>query len=339
VQKLKTVRNAPAQRRQSGFTLIETMVSLVILLAATGFVMSGMVQLMRTQGTIVNRTEMHSSVRSATELMQQEIGQAGMVSLPADPVTGLTIPVFMVTPVIIVVPDVPVTQPVVLSSLAGIFNGENLVVDTGDSQETITVVCGNPCTNPITATFNYAHPAVLGTPVPVTVKGAFATGIVAPTDPNGSTGTLLKLYGDINGDGNMVYVEYTCDPGGLLGFGPALLRNETLFDAALQNPLDPSKVLLSNLQPNPNDLAGNAVPCFTYEAHSVPPYTFVTDVAVTLTEQTQNPDPQTNQFQTETKALLNVSPRNVFNAWELANDKLTNRVQPMPPTITSLIGQ
>ncbi len=128
MQKLKTVRNAPAQRRQSGFTLIETMVSLVILLAATGFVMSGMVQLMKTQGTIVNRTEMHSSVRSATELMQQEIGQAGMVSLPVDPATGLTKPVFMVTPVIIAFPDVPVTQQVVLSSVDGIFNGENLVV-------------------------------------------------------------------------------------------------------------------------------------------------------------------------------------------------------------------
>jgi len=81
------------------------------------------------------------------------------------------------------------------------------------------------------------------------------------------------------------------------------------------------------------------VPCFSYQTQVVAPYTFVTDVAVTLTEQTQNPDPQTNQFQTETKALLNVAPRKVFNAWELANDKLTNRVQPMPPTITSLIGQ
>ncbi len=338
MQKLKTVRNAPAQRRQSGFTLIETMVSLVILLAATGFVMSGMVQLMRTQGTIVNRTEMHSSVRSATELLQQEIGQAGMVSLPADPVTGLTITLYMQTPVVIILPDTPVTQPVVLSSVAEIFNGENLIVDTGDNQETITVVCGNPCTNPVTATFNYAHLGGLpGTPV--TVKGAFATGIVPPTVLNGSTGTVLKLYGDINGDGNMVYVQYTCDPGNLLGFGPALLRNETPFDAALQVPLDPSKVLLSNLQPNPNDLAGNAVPCFSYQTQVVAPYTFVTDVAVTLTEQTQNPDPQTNQFQTETKALLNVSPRNVFNAWELANSELTDRVQPMPPSVINLIGQ
>ncbi len=57
---------------------------------------------------------------------------------------------------------------------------------------------------------------------------------------------------------------------------------------------------------------------------------YVTDVAVTLTEQTQNADPQTNKYQQETKALLNVAPRNVFNAYLLARWDETNRVQPMP---------
>ena len=32
--------------------------------------------------TVWNRTEMHSSVRGATELLQQEVGQAGLVALP-----------------------------------------------------------------------------------------------------------------------------------------------------------------------------------------------------------------------------------------------------------------
>jgi len=69
------------RKENAGFTLLETMVSLVVLLAVGGIVMSGMTQLMRTQGSIANRTAMHTSVRSVTELLQQEIGQAGKVSL------------------------------------------------------------------------------------------------------------------------------------------------------------------------------------------------------------------------------------------------------------------
>jgi len=250
----------------------------------------------------------------------------------------------MTTAVVPLVPDVPWTQQVSLSSVANIFNGEQLVVDTGINQETVTVTCGVACINPISATFNYAHTAG----VPVMVQGAFATGIVPPGTicggvPCGSTPTVLKLYGDINGDGNMRYVEYTCDPTNNLGLGPVLLRNEMPYDAVLKATLDPSKVLLSNLLTNPPDQNGNPVPCFTYQTQTVLTNTgldtFVTGVAVTLTEQTQNRDPQTNQFQSETKALLNVSPRNVFNAWELANAELTDRVQTMPPSVSNLAPQ
>src|SRR5215831_3314716 len=73
------------RKKQAGFTLMETLISLVILLGVSAIVMSGLVQMMWTQGTITNRTEMHTSVRSATELLQQEIGQAGRISLPPTP--------------------------------------------------------------------------------------------------------------------------------------------------------------------------------------------------------------------------------------------------------------
>src|SRR6266446_6048064 len=59
------------------------LLAIAILLVVTGIVMSAMMQMTMTQGTIGNRTEMHSSVRSATELLQQEIGQAGRVASPA----------------------------------------------------------------------------------------------------------------------------------------------------------------------------------------------------------------------------------------------------------------
>src|SRR5260221_14698349 len=67
---------------QAGFSLLETMVAMAVLLGVGAIVMYGTLRMMNTQGTITNRTEMDSSVRSATELLQQEIGQAGRIAPP-----------------------------------------------------------------------------------------------------------------------------------------------------------------------------------------------------------------------------------------------------------------
>lgn len=299
--------------RQLGFSLLEMMVTLVILLVVSGIVMSVLMQMTRTQASVANRTEMHGSVRSATEVLQQEIGQAGRVSLPGPGPVTLTGPVALTG----------VATPVGVSSTAGMFRGEQLVIDTGPNQETVALT-SDPATNLITAVFNNTH----ASGVPVTVAGAFASGIVPTNLPtgNGSTGTILKLYGDINGDGNMIYVEYTCDTA-----GGNLNRSVTPIAAAVKSP---AQLLLSNIQANPG-----GTPCFTYQQKTVGADTYVVDVAVTLTVQTQNPDPQTNQYQQETKALLNVSPRNVFEGWLLATGSVTNRIQPMPASVATLLSQ
>ena len=157
--------------------------------------------------------------------------------------------------------------------------------------------------------------------------GGFASGVVPPSTTDGSTGSVLKIYGDINADNNMVYVEYTCDTAAHL-----LYRNSMPWNAGSKPAVTPDQVLLTNIVANPN-----ATPCFTYQTETVNGTTFVTDVAITLTVQTQQQDPVTRQFQTETKALLNVSPRNVVNVWALASVGLTDRVQPMPATILNLL--
>ena len=64
---------------------------------------------------------------------------------------------------------------------------------------------------------------------------------------------------------------------------------------------------------------------------------YVLDVAITLTVRTQQIDPVTKPFQTETKALLNVSPRNVFNTWMMAGLGETGRLQSTPPTLSALL--
>src|SRR5256885_6511705 len=105
---------------RNGFSLVETMVALAVLIGVSGIVMSGMVQMMKTQNTIGNRTEMHTSVRSATELLQQEIGQAGKLSL-GPPNVNVTMGAVAAG-----------SQPITFSSSTGIsvYPGEFLTVDT-----------------------------------------------------------------------------------------------------------------------------------------------------------------------------------------------------------------
>lgn len=313
--------NGSKRGPQAGFSLLETMVSLGVLMGVSAFVMTGMVQMMKTQGTIANRTQMHTSVRSATELLQQEIGQAGRISL-ADPATSVT----MGTVTAGSGKSISLTP-----NTAKVYVGEILTVDVGLAQESVTVTGTNASP---TGSFLKPHP----NSTPVAALGAFATGVIPPAAApasytDGSTPTVLKLYGDINGDGNMVYVEYTCDT--TTNF--VLYRNQMPFDAGARTANDNSMILLSNIQPNPKDAGGNVAPCFSYQVEALGASYVVTDVAVTLTEQTQNKDPQTGQYQQETKALLNISPRNVFEVWDTANLGNPERVQPIPATVTTLI--
>jgi hypothetical protein len=201
----------------------------------------------------------------------------------------------------------------------------------GNNQETVRVAQIDSTTNPprIFACFQNEH----ADETVVVPLGGFATGIIPDTGiVNGSTGSVLKMFGDINGDGNMVYVEYTCDT-----VAHNLYRNVMAFDALSKPAVTPAEILLSNIIDNPG-----GTPCFTYQRTTMTvqgtPFTFVTDVAITLTVQTQQIDPVTKQYQTETKALLNVSPRNVFNSWSLASMGYTDRIQSTPASVTSLLA-
>jgi len=335
---------------QAGFSLLETMVAMAVLLGVGAIVMYGTVRMMNTQGTIKNRTEMHSSVRSATELLQQEIGQAGRIAPPLNVAGTQPETMTLLTAVTTVANDTPVQVAVTISpdtAVSSLFNGEWITVDAGldlilhaPQQESVQIICGNPCSNPVTATFAINHLAG----APVSVQGAFAYGVVPPSVANGSSATVLKLFGDVNGDGNMVYVEYNCQQGTTTAPG-FLYRNQIAWNALVKPATDNSMILLNNVLTNPNDQNGNTFPCFQYQTKTVGVcpgvfpscIDFVTNVEVTLTEQTEFQDPTSKQFQRETKALLNVSPRNVFNAWELDSANLVNRVQPMPPSVTLLL--
>src|SRR5215831_1342214 len=76
-----------SHRSDEGFSLPELLISMAIVLLIVGAVTNGLLQTTTTTRMTWNRTEMHSGVRGVTELLQQEVGQAGYVSLPGGPVT------------------------------------------------------------------------------------------------------------------------------------------------------------------------------------------------------------------------------------------------------------
>lgn len=335
----KPASRLTASRSERGFSLIETMVAVTLLLVVSAGMMEAMLQFSTTQSTVFNRSAMHNGVRSATELLQQEVGQAGHVTLPATVTLSSAV-------------TTAGAQTVTVTSISNMFvgtltgEGEYLVIDAGDNEETVKVTAINAGANQITAEFANTH----ATGAPVTVRGGFASGIVPcasgaacpnsttnvtpfPTFLNGSTGYLLKLYGDINDDGHMVYIEYTCDIDAGLLYRNVTAGAVVATTAPTKAASGPTKILLDNL----TDPDSGRVPCFTYQQKTVAGNTFVINVAISLTTQTQFRDRITRQFQKETKSLLNVAPRNVFDAWLLASMGAANRVQPMPTSIRSLL--
>lgn len=297
-------------RDERGFTLLEVMVATALMLVVCGAIVSALLQMTTLQTTILNRTEMHSGVRGATELLQQEVGQAGRVALPA--AVTLTSAVAATG-----------SQTPTVSSATGMFVGMNVVVGGGATEETVTLTAVVTSPASFTAVFTQTHASGES----VQALGGFANGIVPSSVTNGSSGTVLKMFGDINGDGNLLYIEYTCDTA-----AGNLYRNSMAWSAASKPAVGPAQVLLGNILPNPGT---PPAPCFTYQTQTVGATTYVTDVTITLTVQTQQVDPITNTKQRETKALLNVSPRNIFNTWELAAAGITVRSQPTPSNITT----
>src|ERR1700745_3238806 len=131
-----------------------------------------MIRMTGSQSTVMNRTQMHSSVRNATELMQQEVGQAGKIA--AQPGLQLTTAITVPAGSTSVTTNPTITTTATTGNATDrMYVGENLVIDPSTTnEETVTIIATTPST--VTATFTNSHLAN----VPVLVRGGFASGIV-----------------------------------------------------------------------------------------------------------------------------------------------------------------
>ncbi|HYT73281.1 MAG TPA: prepilin-type N-terminal cleavage/methylation domain-containing protein, partial [Vicinamibacterales bacterium] len=147
--------------RSAGFSLVELMIAMTIMLVISGAAVTALLKLSTTQSTIWNRTQMHSGIRGATEVLQQEVGQAGRITLPS-PVTLTSGPALGAT-------------SLTVSSSSGMFAGEKLTLGAGTNQETVTVSADPTSSTSVSISATTAsHPSGDS----LSVQGGFSAGIV-----------------------------------------------------------------------------------------------------------------------------------------------------------------
>ena len=289
--------------------------SISILLIIAGAAFSVLGQSQKVYGSQQLQVDMHAGLRGVFELMGQEIGQAGSLNFTPQTLTAA-------------VAKNTSAQIVTLSSAANIFIGEQLTVDTGANQEVVQVT-SLPGANQVAGVFLQNHAAG----APAVAQGVFPNGVLTT-----STGNSLQLFGDINADGTLTYVEYDCNPGTATAPG-TLTRSITVLAPGVATK-NPPQVLLNTLISNPNGTSCftpsmGAVGAVTSGNCSVASNTFtcVTDLQVMLSVQTSEKDPETGAFMAMTKSFLNISSRDVLAAYSIATSSHPppNLLQVQPP--------
>jgi len=358
-------RNARARGLHSsgstcrGFSLPELLVGMAVMLVVAGAVVSIISFNEKAYGRTVQQSDMYENVRAVAELMAQEIGQAGFVDLPGGGTSGATLSAAVTF-------NPTTAQTVAVSSTTSMYVGEILLVDTAAKEEPVTLTA-------VTSTSISATSDLPPTSVnPPHSSGAFIhaigvspKGIVAPassattlggvpcvtvptgvtnTATDGSTCSVLNLWGDLNSDGTLVYVRYTCnDP---TSTAPGTLTRSVTTITPGVNTISTAQTLLSTLALNPPNSALASplntlpTPCFQYDLstqqnpNNTITYNMIANIGVTLSVQSLRPDPITGQYLTMTKSFLDLSPRNILAGYEQANAGDSTRLQDQPPNVT-----
>ena len=184
-----------------GFSLVELLVSIVVLSIILGALMQFMSMLQQRYTQAQRTSGIGQTSKSTTDLLAMDIGQAGVYRGRSTTNTA-TIAIG--------------TQTVTLADSTGIFPGSVIIVDTGMDQEPVPLSAVTHSSNQVTGLFRVDHAITR----PVRLSDVpYPEGILAPVtrDPAtgnlivntvGSNATTLKLMGDFRDDGTLRYVEY-----------------------------------------------------------------------------------------------------------------------------------
>src|SRR5258708_35241389 len=77
-----------ASAARKGFSLMEVLVTMVVLLIISGGIFSAISSTQQSYARTELKSDMYENVQGAAELLGQEVGQAGLVSLPASTISS-----------------------------------------------------------------------------------------------------------------------------------------------------------------------------------------------------------------------------------------------------------
>ncbi len=183
--------------RECGFSLVELMVSLLILLPIMGAVVSLLSVSVQQHSTEQSSSTVVQDARAGLEMMVMEIAQAGSHREVSTTLSGS-------------VSSLTTVQECSIGSSAGINTGDEIQVggvSTPPEEVRLTAVGTNSISGIFRANHDSGEPVRLF-PLP------FATGVLKPAGlgvSSSATVTTLRFFGDTTGTGTLFYIVYDYD--------------------------------------------------------------------------------------------------------------------------------
>lgn len=327
---------------QSGFTLVELLISVALLVVLTGAILGGLGGVQKNYRGDEIRASLNQQVRATMEIISQEIGQAG---LPPSGISGNS--VYAGTgaagalTTLSAAATAGTTTTATVASIGLLQNGMLVVVDTGANAELL--VLGTPSGNSVpvatvtgTAGFQKTHASGAA----LYPQGVYPNGVyfISPPATQGTSSfsyQSLIMFGDITGTGKLTVIQYNCpttatasytDPSGVQ-WGP-LIRTEYdytdssgTWTSSTANMLDLVRVATTTYATGPADGC-------RFDYNVVTPQTvawyMTTSVNVTIIAESVRVDPATGNPEVVSKSFMNIQPRNILNAYNMYLYNLPN---------------
>lgn len=309
------IRTSQIRRRESqaGFSLIELMIAIALLMVIAGATTYALNYFTKNSSSTQLKADVNSGLRGALEMMTQDLTQAGLLN-STDGIADTTL----------ATADLSSGNPQAISvaNASLFYSGEYLTIWDSNPLyiETVQVTAVDTTNNKITAIFGYNHN--VGTPI--YAAGVIPNGLISARNAGGAVGgtntngTILDLVGDFNADGSLQYVEYVCDKN----------NTQQLLRAAV--PVSQGTIKSSDYQP----ILSSVTNC-NFSATDPNSTGYNTRADFWITVQTARKDPQTGQYLSITKSILDVYPRNVAGAVALSSIGQYNTLQPLPASLPS----